>query len=98
MAQEQTRSKEFIIGVNEVVELVAAVESDLSNNDPIDEDVIFLEEAMSDTDDTITEFFLLPRKCCMFYSLTTQKKPNFITSFWHASCMTNLRINYTPLV
>ena len=55
MAQKQTRSREFIIGVNEIVQLVTADESDSSDNDPIDEeDVIFLEEAMSDTDDTIT--------------------------------------------
>ena len=54
MAQKQTRSKKFIIGVNEVVELITADELDLSNNNLIDEkDVIFLEEAMSDTDDTI---------------------------------------------
>ena len=44
-----------IIVVNEVVQLVTANESDLSDNNPIDEEnVIFLEEAMSDTDDTIT--------------------------------------------
>ena len=55
MAQKQTRSRKFIIGVNEVVELITADELDLSNNNLIDEkDVIFLEEAMSDTDDTIT--------------------------------------------
>ena len=55
MAQKQTRSREFIIGVNEIVQLVTSNESDSSDNDPIDEeDVIFLEEAMSDTDDTIT--------------------------------------------
>ena len=55
MAQKQTRSRKFIIGVNEVVELITADELDSSNNNHIDEkDVIFLEEAMSDTDDTIT--------------------------------------------
>ena len=55
MAQKQTRSRKFIIGVNEVVELITADELDSSNNNLIDEkDVIFLEEAMSDTDDTIT--------------------------------------------
>ena len=55
MAQKQTRSRKFIIVVNEVVELITADELDLSNNNLIDEkDVIFLEEAMSDTDDTIT--------------------------------------------
>ena len=54
MAQKQTRSRKFIIGVNEVVELITADELDSSNNNLIDEkDVIFLEEAMSDTDDTI---------------------------------------------
>ena len=49
MAQKQTRSREFIIGVNEIVELVTADESDSSNIDPSmdEEDVIFLEEAMS---------------------------------------------------
>ena len=53
-AQKQTRSRKFIIGVNEVVELITADELDSSNNNLIDEkDVIFLEEAMSDTDDTI---------------------------------------------
>ena len=37
------------------MELITADEFDLSNNNLIDEkDVIFLEEAMSDTDDTIT--------------------------------------------
>ena len=37
------------------MELITADESDSSNNNLIDEkDVIFLEEAMSDTDDTIT--------------------------------------------
>ena len=55
MAQKQTRSRKFIIGVNEVVELITADELDSSNNNFMDEkDVIFLEEAMSDTDDTIT--------------------------------------------
>ena len=54
MAQKQTRSRKFIIGVNEVVELITADELDSSNNNLIDEkDVIFLEKAMSDTDDTI---------------------------------------------
>ena len=50
MDQKQSRSKEFIIGVIKVVELVTADESDSFNNDPIDEK----EEAMSDTLDTIT--------------------------------------------
>ena len=55
MAQKQTRSRKFIIGVNEVVELITADELDSPNNNLIDEkDVIFLEEAISDTDDTIT--------------------------------------------
>ena len=55
MAHKQTRSRKFIIGVNEVVELITADELDSSNNNLIDEkEVIFLEEAMSDTDDTIT--------------------------------------------
>ena len=37
------------------MELVTADEFDSSNNNPIDEkNVIFLEEAMSDTDDTLT--------------------------------------------
>ena len=55
MAQKQTRSRKFIIGVNEVVELITADELDSSNNNLIDEkDVIFLEEAMSESDDTIT--------------------------------------------
>ena len=37
------------------MQLATADESNLSNNDPIDEeDIIFLEEAMSDTDDIIT--------------------------------------------
>ena len=37
------------------MKLVTADESDSFNNNPIDEkDVIFLEEAMSDTDDSIT--------------------------------------------
>ena len=55
MAQKQNRSREFIIGVNEVVELIIADKSDSSDNDPIDEkDMISLEEAMSDADDTIT--------------------------------------------
>ena len=50
-----TRSRKFIIGVNEVVELISADELDSSNNNLIDEkDVIFLEEAMSESDDTIT--------------------------------------------
>ena len=54
MAQKQTTSRKFIIGVNKVVELITADELDSSNNNLIDEkDVIFLEEAMSDTDDTI---------------------------------------------
>ena len=47
--------REFIIGINEIVQLVTADEFDLSDNDLInEEDVIFLEEAMSDTDDTMT--------------------------------------------
>ena len=51
MAQKQTRSREFIVSVNKVVQLAAADESNFSDNDPIDEeDIIFLEEAMSDTD------------------------------------------------
>ena len=55
MAQKQTRSREFIVGVNEVVQLATADESNLSDNNSIDEeDIIFLEEAMSDTDDIIT--------------------------------------------
>ena len=55
MAQKQTRSRGFIIGVNKIVKLVTANEPDSSDNDPMDkEDVIFLEEAMSDTADTIT--------------------------------------------
>ena len=55
MAQKQTRSRKFIIGVNEVVELITADELDSSNNNLIDEkDVIFLEEAMSESNDTIT--------------------------------------------
>ena len=55
MAQKQTRSRKFIIGVNEVVELITADVLDSSNNNFMNEkDVIFLEEAMSDTDDTIT--------------------------------------------
>ena len=37
------------------MQLVTADESDSADNDPIDEEnIIFLEEAMSDTDDTIT--------------------------------------------
>ena len=55
MAQKQTRLREFIIGVNEIMQLITADEFDSSDNDPIDEEeAIFLEEAMSDTDDTIT--------------------------------------------
>ena len=55
MAQKQTRSRKLIIGLNEVVELITADELDSSNNNLIDEkDVIFLEEAMSESDDTIT--------------------------------------------
>ena len=47
MAQKQTRLREFIIGVNEIVQLITADEFDSSDNDPIDEeDVTFLEEAM----------------------------------------------------
>ena len=54
MAQKQTRSRKFIIGVNEVVKLITADELDSSNNNLIHEkDVIFFEEAMSDSDDTI---------------------------------------------
>ena len=52
MAQKQTISRKFIIGVNEVVKLITADELDSSNNNLIDEkDVIFFEEAMSDIDD-----------------------------------------------
>ena len=55
MAQKQTRLREFIIGVNEIVQLITTDEFDSSDNDPINEEhVIFLEEAPSDTDDTIT--------------------------------------------
>ena len=50
-----TRSRGFIVGIYEVVQLATADESNLSDNDPIDEeDIILLEEAMSDTDDIIT--------------------------------------------
>ena len=55
MAQKQSRLREFIIDVNDVEQLVTADDSDLSGNDTIDkEDIIFLEKAMSDTDDPIT--------------------------------------------
>ena len=55
MAQNETRSREFMVGVNKVVQLATADESNLSDNNLIDEeDIIFLEEAMSDTDDIIT--------------------------------------------
>ena len=82
MAQKQTRSKKFIIGVNEVVELVTTGESDSSNNDPIDEeDVIFLEEAMSDTDNTITVTIddahaqsIKPKCCRAFISCISLEK------------------------
>ena len=34
----------------------------------------------------------------MFYPLTTQKIPNCMTSFWHASCMTSPKSHRTPLI
>ena len=41
MAQKQIKLKEFIAGINEVVQLLRASDSDLYKNEPIDKDVIF---------------------------------------------------------
>ena len=50
MSNRQIRSREFIVGIDQVVQLTTADNSDSSDgDDPIDEeDIVFLEEATSE--------------------------------------------------
>ena len=52
MSNRQIRSREFIVGIDQVVQLTAADNSDSSDGDhPIDEeDIVFLEEATPEAD------------------------------------------------